>query len=385
MKKVFLFLAIIVTFGGLFIILCGNLDKEVMPQTNQKGDLGALEVEKNDSESRDVPSNSKVLQTNQSEVVAVRIDGKDLTRSEILRNGKVILQLNMNRARNKNIRKREVQVLEKYCRTAVSREIAKAAVERYIKDRDIQVSTSIISRVTKRFESQYGVMSMKLRRRHKINDLKYMLGKNAQRLDEMIMETARFAAMTNDVIKSTNINISSEEVEKRLKSIKEGNEKVIAITKDIYEKATNVWKKILAKELTFEAAATKYSEDEYISDGCEWGCFTRDQLDGEDALLALLPNLKAGDITPPLDSDAGLAIIRKDQDDNDKTFSFSRVFFKLPYFYEEETYDEAREVLIRRKQAELIKKVMDENTAKLKIEYPDGTNMVWKITQKDFK
>jgi hypothetical protein len=153
----------------------------------------------------------------------------------------------------------------------------------------------------------------------------------------------------------------------------------------VHEKATNVWKKIVAKELTFEAAAKKYSEDEYISDGCEWGCFTRDQLDGEDALLARLPNLKVGDITPPLDSDAGLAIIRKDQDDNDKTFSFSRVFFKLPYFYEEETYDEAREVLIRRKQAELIKKVMDENTAKLKIEYPDGTNMVWKITQKDFK
>lgn len=385
MKKVLLFLALIVTFSGLFIILCCNLDKDVMPQTNQKGDLGALEVEKNDSESRDVPSNSKVLQTNRSEVVAVRIDGKDLTRSEILRNGKVILQLNMNRARQKNIRKREVQALEKYCRTAVSREIAKAAVERYIKDRDIQVSTSIISQVTKRFESQYGVMSMKLRRRHKINDLKYMLGKNARCLDEMIMETARFAAMTNDVIKSTNIDISSEEVEKRLKSIKDGNEKVIAITKDIYEKATNVWKKILAKELTFEAAATKYSEDEYISDGCEWGCFTRDQLDGEDALLALLPNLKAGDITPPLDSDAGLAIIRKDPDDNDKTYSFSRVFFKLPYFYEEETNEQARDVLIKRKQVELIKKVLDENTAKLKIDYPDGTNMVWKITQKDFK
>ena len=317
--------------------------------------------------------------------VAVRIDGKDLTRSDIIKNGRVLLQLNMNKSRRKNIRKREICALEKYCKSAVSKEISKYAVARYLHDKNIQVPTGTVMSVTRRFENQYGVMSRKLRRRHNINDLKFMLGKNAHRLDEMIMETARFVAMTNDLIRSADCSISDEQVLKRLDFIKKGNEHVAGVTRDVFEKATNVWKKIISGELAFEAAASKFSEDEYIKEGCDWGCFTRDQLEGEAKLLAILPYLKTGDITPPIESDGGLAILRKDEDDNDRTYSFSRVFFKLPYFYEEENPEQAREYLKKRKQAEMVKSAIDENAAKLKIEYPDGTNMVWKITKQDFK
>ena len=317
--------------------------------------------------------------------VAVRIDGKDLTRSDIIKNGRVLLQLNMNKSRRKNIRKREICALEKYCKSAVSKEISKYAVARYLHDKNIQVPTGTVMSVTRRFENQYGVMSRKLRRWHNINDLKFMLGKNAHRLDEMIMETARFVAMTNDLIRSADCSISDEQVLKRLDFIKKGNEHVAGVTRDVFEKATNVWKKIISGEFAFEAAASKFSEDEYIKEGCDWGCFTRDQLEGEAKLLAILPYLKTGDITPPIESDGGLAILRKDEDDNDRTYSFSRVFFKLPYFYEEENPEQAREYLKKRKQAEMVKSAIDENAAKLKIEYPDGTNMVWKITKQDFK
>ena len=171
--------------------------------------------------------------------VAVRIDGKDLTRSDIIKNGRVLLQLNMNKARRKNIRKREIRALERYCRSAVAKEISKCAVERYLRDRNVQVSTGTVMSVTRRFENQYGVMSRKLRRRHNVDDLKFMLGKNAVRLDEMIMETARFVAMTNDVIRSADCSISDEQVLKRLDFIKKGNEHVAGVTRDVFEKATN--------------------------------------------------------------------------------------------------------------------------------------------------
>ena len=137
--------------------------------------------------------------------------------------------------------------------------------------------------------------------------------------------------------------------------------------------------------MAFEDAASKYSEDEYIENGCEWGCFTLDQLQGESGVLALLPTIKPGDITPPIESDQGLAILRKDEDDNDKTYSFSRVFFRLPYFYEEETPDQARAALHEQKCAGLVQSTIKENIEKLKIEYPDGTNLVWKITPQDLK
>ena len=328
-----------------------------------------------------VSTNNQVLA---HDVVAVRIDGKDLTRNDIIRNSKVVLQLTMNKVRKTKIRHREVQMLERACRGAVSREISKAAVARYLHERNLSVPSNVIMRVTRRFEYQYGAVSKKLKRRHNLNDLKYMLGKNAFRADEMILEMALFETMTNDVVRSANIIISDKMVADRQEHIKAANERAAATNAFIFAKATNVWKKIVSGELTFESAASKFSEDEYIQGGCEWGCFTRDQLEGEEELLALLPTLKPGDITPPVESDGGLAILRKDEDDSDKTYSFSRVFFRLPYFYDEETSEQARAVLREHKIKDLIQATIKENIEKLKIEYPDGTNMVWKLTLQDF-
>lgn len=359
MKYAWLILSILLAFAGIVFVW--------MPDSPK------------DTAKKDIAANSN------RDYVAVRIDGKDLTRGDVVKNGRIVLQLNMNKARRKSVKKREIRALEKYCRAAVSKEISKAAVGRYLQERNLHVSTGTIMNVTRRFENQYGVMSRKLRRRHTVDDLKFMLGKNAYRLDEMILETARFVTMTNDVIKSADFKISDEQIKNRLQFIKAENERISAVARGVFRKATNVWNKITSGELTFEAAASKFSEDEYIKDGCSWGCFTRDQLECEDKVLALLPKLKTGDITPPIESDGGVAILRKDEDDNDRTYTFSRVFFKLPYFYEEETIEQARDYLKKRKCAELIKSAIDENIAKLKIEYPDGTNMVWKITQQDFK
>ena len=322
-------------------------------------------------------------QTN--DFVAVRIDGKDLRRSDVVRNAKVALLLNMNKARKTKIRNHEIQILERNCRASVGREISRAAVARYVEDRKLSVPTNVLKRRTRRFEMQYGAMSRKLRRMHKVDDLKYMLGKNAFRVDEMIMESALFEVMTNDVISAANIVIPDDLIVERIEQIKRANERIAATNAYVFAKATNVWQKIVSGELTFEDAASKYSEDEYIENGCEWGCFTLDQLQGESGVLALLPTIKPGDITPPIESDQGLAILRKDEDDNDKTYSFSRVFFRLPYFYEEETPDQARAVLHEQKCAGLVQSTIKENIEKLKIEYPDGTNLVWKITPQDLK
>ena len=320
-----------------------------------------------------------------NDFVAVRIDGKDLTRSDIIRDGRVVLQLNLNKLRKTKIQQREKKALERYCKTAVGREIAKTAVAKYVMERNLSLPTNVLVRATHRFEAQYGAYSRKLKRRHNIKDLKYMLGKNAHYADEMVRDMAIFEVMTNDLIHSAGIVISDKMVSDRQEQITKANARAAATNACIFAKATNVWQKIVAKELTFEEAASKYSEDEYIQDGCEWGTFSHDQLADEDAILALLPTIKTGDITPPVESDGGLAILRKDEDDSDKTYSFSRVFFRLPYFYDEETPEQARAALYEEKCGELIKATLREYIGKLKIEYPDGTNLVWKLTSQDFK
>ena len=320
-----------------------------------------------------------------NDAVVVRIDGKDLTRGEILAQGKTILLLNMNKARKTKIKKREIQALERYCKSAVWKEIAKAAVVRYVRDKGLEVPQDAISRATRKFESQYGARSRKLKRRHNLADLKYMLGKNAFRADDMIKDMALFEVMTNDVVKNAKIAITDEMIMERLAQIKEANKRAAATNEFVFAKATNVWSRIASGELEFEKAAVEFSEDEYIGEGCKWGTFTRDQLEGEDAVLALLPTLKTGDITPPVESDGGVAILRRDEDDSDKTYSFSRVFFRLPYFYDEETPEEARAALKDLKFHEAIQTATKDSTAKLKVEYPEGTTLVWKITAQDFK
>lgn len=320
-----------------------------------------------------------------NDFVVVRIDGKDLTRGDVVRNGRAVLLLNMNKARKTKIKNRELKAMERYCKSAVNREIARAAVAKYVKDRNLQVPTNVLKRATRRFESQYGVLSRKLKRRHNLADLKYMLGRDAHYADDMIMELALYEVMTNNVVKSAEVVVTDAMVSERLEQIKKANAIAAATNACVFAKATNVWQKIVSKELTFEDAAAKFSEDEYINEGCEWGCFTRDQLEGDEAVLALLPTIKDGDITPPVESDGGLAILRKDEDDNDKTYSFSRVFFRLPYFYDVETPEQARAALRELKRVEQIRNAIQDNIAKLKIEYPAGTNIVWKLTQQDFK
>ena len=320
-----------------------------------------------------------------NDTVVVSIDGKNLTRGEILARGKTVLLLNMNKARKTKIKKREIKALERYCKSAAWKEIAKAAVARYVTDKGLEVPQDAIRRATRKFELQYGARSRKLKRMHNLADLKYMLGKNAFRADEMIMDTALFEVMTNDVVKNANIAITNEMIMERLAQIKEANKRAAATNDLVFAKATNVWSRIVSGELEFGKAAAEFSEDEYIGEGCEWGTFTRDQLDGEDAVLALLPTLKTGDITPPVESDGGVAILRRDEDDSDKTYSFSRIFFRLPYFYDEETPEEARAALKDLKLHEAIQTAIKDSAAKLKVEYPNGTNLIWKITAKDLK
>lgn len=317
--------------------------------------------------------------------VAVRIDGRDIRRSDVVGGARAVLQLTMNRMRKTKVGHREIRAVERLCRRAVDQEIAKAAVAKYLADRGLAVPSNVLQRVTRSFERQYGARSRKLRRMHNVGDLKYMLGKNASRADEMILEMARYEVMTNDVLSATPVVVTDEMARGRIRQIEEANRRAAATNALVFATATNVWRKITSGELTFEAAATKYSQDEYIADGCEWGCFSREQLEDDPAVLALLPKLKTGDITPPVESDGGLAILRKDEDDNPKTFSFSRVFFRLPCFFDEETPDEARRTLLEQKATELVQGTIRSYISKLRVEYPDGTNQVWKLTSRDFR
>lgn len=305
----------------------------------------------------------------------VRIDGHTLTKREVLRNGKVMLTLNMNKMRRTKVGRKDWDYLTRYCADAAEREIGRAAVRRYIQDHRLTPDSNTVARQTRAFERRYGVRSKKLKRWHTVDDLKYMLGKNGFRVDAEIRDRIDYATATNDILKTHPVVVTDGQVRARLQEIADYNVRARATNAVVFAQATNVWRQIADKRISFEDAAKKYSEDAYIADGCEWGLFTRDQLSDETELLKALPSLKVGDVTPPIESDGGLAILRMDESDTPENVALSRVFFRLPMYFTEESPAEARAELMGRLERERISETLKGIAKKLKIDYPDGTNV----------
>ena len=307
--------------------------------------------------------------------VVVCIDGQPLTRRDVVRNGKVMLTLNMNKMRRTKIGKKDWEYLSRYCAEAAKREVGRAAVRRYLADHRLTPDSNVVARLTRAFARRYGVKSKKLKRWHTVDDLKYMLGTNAFRVDAEIRDRVDYATVTNAILAANPVVVTEPMIQKRLKEIADYNARAEATNAVVFARATNVWQKIVGKEITFEDAAKAYSEDAYLAYGYEWGLFTREQLSDEAEVLKLLPTLKVGDVTPPVESDGGLAILRMDASDDPDNVAFSRVFFRLPMFYTQETPAEARTALKEELSRELISETLKDVASKLKIEYPDGTNV----------
>lgn len=306
--------------------------------------------------------------------VIVRIDGKDVTKGDVLREAKVFVTLNMNKKRRTKMQRNENAFFRRWCVEGADLAVNRAVVGRYAREHGLANSTNLLNQVTRQIERRYGVKSKKLKRWHSFNDLKFMLGKNASLLDAEVSARATYQTVTNHIVSANPIIITPEMIAKRISSIERYNQRMAGTNALVYARATNVWRRIVAKELTFEQAATNYSEDVYIADGCEWGTFGSDQLADDPAVLKMLPTLKVGDITPPVESDGGLAIVRLDEI-LEKKYTFSRVFFRLPVFFDLETSDQARCRLREDATQALIKRELDATKAMMRIEYPNGTNL----------
>lgn len=307
--------------------------------------------------------------------VIVSVDGKELTKADVLHRAKVFMTLSMNKSRRTRIGRSEQRIFRSMCANGQDAFLDRLVAQRYAVDHKVQSTTDLVSRVSRKIERQYGVRSKKLKRWHNLGDLKYILGRNAPILDEEVRSRAEYIAVTNHILMTHPPVVTDEMITNRLQFIRALNDRAASTNALVYARATNVWQKIVGKELTFEQAATNFSEDVYLDMGCEWGSFGLDQLADDPAVLEVLPKLKVGDITAPLPSDCGLAILRLDDIEDDKTYTFSRVFFRLPVFYETETFEQARETLLVAETKKIIERELEAVRRKMKIEYPSGTNL----------
>ena len=309
-----------------------------------------------------------------SPVVAI-INGRTITRKDVVRSAKVMLTLNMNKLRHTQVGKREKAFLSRYCTGAVKREVGREAVRVYLAEQKLKPTDVALKAAERQFTKTYGVRSKKLKRWHTIDDLKYMLGKNSFRLDREIEDLASFTTATNHLLTTHPVVVTDEDVQTEIKRVRDYNLTAGATNAFVFAEATNVWRDVQAKKISFEDAAAKFSQDMYISEGCEWGSFTADQLGSEEtALKAHLQKMSAGEVTPPVESDGGLAIVRLDERDSEQIMTLSRIFFRLPMFFDVPSEEQARQDLKTRRELQVVNDTFEGLAKKFAIEYPNGKN-----------
>lgn len=135
-------------------------------------------------------------------------------------------------------------------------------------------------------------------------------------------------------ILETNISIqvSADEVSNLARQVAEYAGIVKATNSLIYARATNIWQQ-LCKGANFHALANAYSEDQSGCKNGEWGSFPLSALSDSPSLRSLVEHLTVGEITPPVEGDGGLLIVRLKKIDTETSpayYDLERIFLRLP-------------------------------------------------------
>ena len=151
---------------------------------------------------------------------------------------------------------------------------------------------------------------------------------------EALTESVRMWHAANRPAKVTDEEIA------RLRQRQRNYNQMAAATNDFtFAQATNVWRAIENGELPFGDAVRKYSTDETDTDDGIWGDFALDYFNDSPVLAKTLSRMESGNISPPVEGDNGLMILRVDdkqvESDGRAVYSLSRIFFHLPEFYPE--------------------------------------------------
>ena len=183
------------------------------------------------------------------------------------------------------------------------------------------------------------------------------------------------------------VTVTTQEVVTCQKRLENYQSRAFATNAVIWAHASNVWKKVQSGA-NFEMLANRYTEDENEPEDGEWGQFLLSDFAEEKHLYDLVSRMKPGMITPPIEGDNGLMILKlisinEEDAKNDKgvvnplkvRYEFSRIFFRLPEFYETASFDEIFTTLKDLKERRSFNKFVNELRSTVTISFPSGTSI----------
>ncbi|MGN0847974.1 MAG: peptidylprolyl isomerase [Kiritimatiellia bacterium] len=298
--------------------------------------------------------------------VVVSVDGVELTERELTARADLVGRLQQNRDSRltmAELKKRHAAFRKVYPQVFVE----DVVLSNYLAREGLALPQAMITNFQQRAAKTFGTG-----RKKTFADLKAVAGDLADRLDVEVMLEVRRQYVEDVLAERTPTNLPPDYVAQVQESVRRYNINMGLTNNLVYARATNVWNQLKAGA-AFADMVKKYSEadDDEKEEGGEWDSMDGTQLQEEPALRKWFSpeRTKVGEISPPIECDAGLSIVRYDGIDADEDsdgpteYKFSRVHFLLPMFMEADTPENivatARKThasrLFKEKLAELVK------------------------------
>ena len=196
---------------------------------------------------------------------------------------------------------------------------------------------------------------------------------------EAICEKAKRFYIENNADK-----IDKVDVDAFIKRVEKYNQMAAATNALVWAHATNLWLQVKGGA-DFGELSDRYSEDDGHTTGGSWGMFRYEDLANDGNLAKTVESLEVGAVSPPIEADNGLNIIKLvdivnasgEPVDGPRTgnirFELDRIFLRLPEIYEIPPRDEAEKQMKEAAQRKAVRQFIEKLTEGDGAEYPSGT------------
>ncbi|MBQ5531246.1 MAG: peptidylprolyl isomerase [Kiritimatiellae bacterium] len=303
-----------------------------------------------------------------ADMVVARVDDAILTASGV--EAQIKLRTELLKLRKRKVGEKELDKLGKILsRTAADHFIRRELLSKYARNNGITLT-----------DQEKNDNRAKVAASYKMKDFATLKARlspaSAALLERDTVQEALSAKCEKAIRDGVSKTVSLEEKQNILRNIETMNETAAKTNTLIFARARNVYNQVKSGKLTFEEAVEDYSEAEETEDGGAWNEFLISELKDEPELTARLPTMSPGDITPPIENDNGLSIMklvsigeyRKGDAAPEPTYRLARVFFRLPLFMEVPTDEELTDAIIKERQKQALSAALQKTGDASKIE-----------------
>lgn len=273
------------------------------------------------------------------DAVVITVNDRKLTKKEL--DGKVEMLVKLSSVMNPKMTLADVKNLRKKLSEAYPKQFRReVAVDEYVKRRKVAVGTNAVEKAKKHLLGSFRGAKLTYAA------LRRKAGEHAGLLDDYIQTRARDIAASQYILDTHPLKLPPNYITNQLSRIKAYNERMALTNTLVYARATNVWQK-LKGGADFKATARAFSEvPREAQEGGDWGTLGLNQLEPDEQLAEWAQKLTPGEISPPIEGDNGLMILKVNSRKGDD-YSLSRIYFRLPMFTQEVT---AEQLLTMKKQ-----------------------------------